>query len=377
MSFIDLAAQRDLIRTDLDAAIKRVVDHGAFILGPEVNEFEVELGKFAEVDHVVGCSNGTDALAMPLRVWGIGPGDAVFVPSFTFAATAEIVTWFGATPVFVDVDAATCNMSLASLQAAIQDVLQQGNLKPRVVIAVDLFGRLADYPRLRELCNQHGLYLVSDAAQGLGATSNGLQAGHWADVVTTSFFPAKPLGCYGDGGAVLTNNAELAEGLLSVRVHGKGKDKYDNVRIGMNARLDTLQAAVLLQKLAVFPQEIIARNRIAAQYNALLGDIVQVPELSPQEVSTWAQYTIVVHSMDRDELAERMRQSGVPTAVYYPRSLHQQTAYREFPCAPGGLPVSEALSATVLSLPMHPYLSQSDQARVVSVLRQSVLRKAA
>lgn len=372
LAFIDLAAQRDRLRPRLDAAIARVLDHGEFIMGPEIKTFEAGLSAFAGLTHAISCANGTDALAMPLMVWGLKPGDAVFCPTFTFAATAEVVAWLGATPVFVDVDPDTFNLSLPSLEAAIDHVVKEGRLKPRAVIAVDLFGLPADYPAIRTICDRHGMKLIADAAQGFGGTLNGRQAGHWADVVATSFFPAKPLGCYGDGGAVLTNDADLAEGLRSVRVHGKGTDKYDNVRIGMNARLDTIQAAILIEKLAIFPEEIEARNVRARRYAERLGNAVKTPYVPPGAVSTWAQYTLVLDAGQRDEVAKRMKAQGVPTAVYYPRPLHQQTAYRRFPVGPGGAPVSERLAASVLSLPMHPYLSERDQDRVCSALHASL-----
>jgi dTDP-4-amino-4,6-dideoxygalactose transaminase len=377
LPFIDLGAQRDRIRDRIDAAIARVVDHGAFILGPEVTALEAELSRFAGLAHTVSCSSGADALLMPLMAWDIGPGDAVFVPTFTFAATAEMVALRGASPVFVDVDADTFNLSVTSLKAAIEAVKAKGELTPRAVIAVDLFGLIADYPAIQALCREHGLKLISDAAQGFGATLDGHQSGRWADVVCTSFFPAKPLGCYGDGGAILTDDAELVAALRSIRVHGQGEDKYDNVRLGLTARLDTIQAAILLEKLAIFPSEIEARERIAARYNDALGGLVGVPRVPTGMTSTWAQYTVLLEKGTRERVAAHLKAEGVPTAIYYTRPLHRQTAYRSYPVAPGGTPVSDDICGRVISLPMHPYLGQADQDRVVHALSGALGSRAA
>jgi dTDP-4-amino-4,6-dideoxygalactose transaminase len=367
MAFIDLKAQRVRLGDRIDAAVKRVLDHCQFVMGPEVVEFEKRLGEFGGAKHVLSCANGTDALALPLMAWGIGRGDAVFVPSFTFAATAEVVPWFEATPVFVDILPDTYNMDPASLEAAIQAVKAEGKLVPKAVIAVDLFGQPADYPRIFEVARKHGLKLISDSAQGFGCTLSGKQPLEWADVTTTSFFPAKPLGCYGDGGAVLTNDDALIEVLRSLRNHGAGTDKYDNVRIGMNSRLDTIQAAILLEKLAVFGEEIGLRNQAADRYVELLGNVVQTPRVIAGGVSTWAQYTIETDG--RDGLAARLREKGVPTAAYYPRPLHMQTAYRHYPIAPGGLPVTEAKASRVISLPMHSDLDRGAQQAVAAAIR--------
>mgnify|MGYP002718326954 CR=1 FL=1 len=377
LPFIDLAAQRDRIRDRIDAAITRVVDHGAFILGPEVGTFEAELSRFAGLAHTVSCSSGADALLMPLMVWEIGPGDAVFVPTFTFAATAEMVALRGASPVFIDVDEDSFNISVESLRAAIEDVKAKGELTPRAVIAVDLFGLPANYPAIQALCREHGLKLISDAAQGFGGTIDGRQSGHWADVVCTSFFPAKPLGCYGDGGAILTDDAELAAGLRSVRVHGQGEDKYDNVRLGLTARLDTIQAAILIEKLAIFPDEIEARNRVAARYGRALEGVVGVPAVPAGTVSTWAQYTVLLEAGSRERVAAELKSAGVPTAIYYTRPLHKQTAYRAYPVAPGGTPVADGICDRVISLPMHPYLGEADQDRVIDALSAALRSKAA
>jgi dTDP-4-amino-4,6-dideoxygalactose transaminase len=370
IAFIDLKAQRARLKDRIDAAVMRVLDHGAFVLGPEVTEFERRLGDFGAAAHVLSCANGTDALALPLMAWGIGRGDAVFVPSFTFAATAEVVPWFDATPVFVDVLPDTYCMDAAHLERAIEAVKAKGELTPRAVIAVDLFGQPADYPRIAEVARRLGLKLISDSAQGFGCTLDGRQPLEWADATTTSFFPAKPLGCYGDGGAVLTNDAELHAVMASLRNHGAGVDKYDNVRIGMNSRLDTIQAAILLEKLAVFPDEIVARNRVADRYAALLGDVAGVPQVIAGGVSTWAQYTI--ETADRDGLAAALREEGIPTAIYYPRPLHVQTAYRGYPVGGNGLPVTMDKADKVISLPMHPDLDEATQDRIVGAVRKFV-----
>jgi dTDP-4-amino-4,6-dideoxygalactose transaminase len=365
--FIDLKAQRARLKDRIDAAVMRVLDHGGYVLGPEVAELERQLAAFGAARHVLSCANGTDALALPLMAWGIGRGDAVFCPSFTFAATAEVVPWFDATPVFVDILPDTYNMDPASLERAIAEVRAKGELTPKAVIAVDLFGQPADYPRIAAICKHEGLKLIADSAQGFGCTLDGLHPLHWADVATTSFFPAKPLGAYGGGGAVLTDDDGLYETMLSLRVHGQGVDKYDNVRIGMNIRLDTLQAAILIEKLAVFPEEIVWRNRIADRYAEGLAGFVRTPTVIDGGVSTWAQYTIELD--DRDGLAAHLKAAGVPTAIYYPRPLHTQTAYAAFPAAGDGLPVTLEKARRVISLPMHADLSEADQDLIVGAVR--------
>lgn len=366
IAFIDLQAQRRRIGARLEAAMARVLAHGAFILGPEVRELETRLAAFAGARHCVTCANGTDALALVLMAKGVKPGDAIFVPAFTFVATAEVVAWLGATPVFVDVEAATFNLDPASLAAAI-DAVRAAGLNPRGVIPVDLFGQPADYRRIQPIADRHGLFVLADAAQSFGATLDNRRVGTLAETTATSFFPAKPLGCYGDGGAVLTDDGDLADLLRSLRVHGQGSDKYDNVRIGMNGRLDTLQAAILLEKLAVFEDEVLARQRIAARYNELLAGVATVPALMPGATSVWAQYTLRVAG--RDRVAAACKAAGVPTAVYYPIPLSQQTGYRHFPTAPGGVPVSEQLARQVISLPMHPYLDEPTQDRIAAAVR--------
>ncbi|MDO1559342.1 DegT/DnrJ/EryC1/StrS aminotransferase family protein [Brevundimonas sp. 2R-24] len=380
IAFIDLQAQRRRIGQRMTDAIMAAVEGGAWVMGPQVREFEQKLADFGRARHALGCANGTDALALPLRAWGIGPGDAVFCPSFTFAATAEVAPWFGATNVFVDILPDTYNIDPDKLEAAIAAVKAEGRLKPRVVIAVDLFGQPADYPRLREICDRHGLKLIADSAQGFGCTLNGAHPVKWADITTTSFFPAKPLGCYGDGGAVLTDDDDLAQMIDSCRVHGKAvardlegrtfdhDPKYLNMRVGVNSRLDTIQAAVLIEKLAVFADEIEARNRIAARYNELLAPhVAAVPQVIDGGVSVWAQY--VIEHEARDRLAAHLREKGVPTAVYYPIPLHQQPAFKGDHVGAGGLPVTEAKADVVLALPMHADLDEATQDRIIDAVR--------
>ena len=379
IAFIDLAAQQERIKDRIDAAIARVLAHGRYVMGPEIEALEAGLAAFARQPHAIACSSGTDALALPLMAWGIRPGDAVFCPSFTFAATGEVVAWLGATPVFVDVDPVTYCMDVASLERAVEQVRADGRAVPKVVIAVDLFGQAADYPGIRAVCDAHGMRLISDAAQGFGSTLNGEHSGAWADVVATSFFPAKPLGCYGDGGAMLTRDAGLDPALRSLRNHGaSGEDRYDNVAVGMNGRIDTIQAAILIEKLAIFADEIDARNCVAERYAAGLPDTVTVPVVADGVVSTWAQYTVLLPAAGmRDGFMARLREDGVPSAAYYPRPMHLQTAYRHHPVEGGSLPVSEDLAGRVLALPMHPYLSASDQERVIGAVRGALAEGAA
>jgi UDP-2-acetamido-2-deoxy-ribo-hexuluronate aminotransferase len=377
--FIDLQAQRLRLAGKIEAAVQEAVVGGAWVMGPQVRQFEADLAAFGQAKHALACANGTDALALPLMAWGIGRGDAVFVPSFTFAATAEVVPWFDAEPVFVDVDADTYNMDPAALERAIEGIKAEGRLTPRVVIAVDLFGQPADYPAIKAICDKHDLKLISDSAQGFGCTVGGEHPLKWADITTTSFFPAKPLGCYGDGGAVLTNDDELAQLIDSVRVHGKAvavdlKDrtfdhdpKYLNMRIGLNSRLDTIQAAVLIEKLRVFGQEIEWRNTAAARYNdGLRPHVAKVPDVPTGNISNWAQYT--VEHPDRDGLIAHLKDQGVPTAVYYPIPLHLQPAYEHFPRGAGGLPVTERLKDVVFSLPMHADLDAATQDKIIAAV---------
>jgi dTDP-4-amino-4,6-dideoxygalactose transaminase len=365
IAFIDLKAQRRRLGASLDAALMRVVDHGGYIMGPEVKELEGKLAAFAGAKYCVSCANGTDAIQLVMMAKRIGPGDAVFVPAFTFVATAEPIAALGATPVFVDVREDTFNLDVASLDRAVAGARKAG-LTPRAVMPVDLFGQPADYREILPWAEHERLFVVADAAQSFGATLDGKRVGGFGIATTTSFFPAKPFGCYGDGGAVFTDDAELAALMRSLRVHGQGSDKYDNVRVGVNSRLDTLQAAILLEKLAIFEDEIAARDRVARRYAARLANVVTVPRLMPGASSVWAQYTLL--SPRRDAIVASCKEAGVPTAIYYPIPLPRQTGYRDCPVAPGGVPVSERLSREVVSLPMHPYLDDATQDVIIEAV---------
>ena len=367
--FIDLSAQRYRLQPGLDAAISAVLAHGAFINGPEVKSFERDLAAFAGVAHAIGCGNGTDALFLPLLAYGIGAGDAVLVPSFTFVATAEVVVLTGATPIFVDVDAETFNVSADTMKEGVAAARRQG-LRPRAMIPVDLFGLPADYAGLNALADSEDILVIADAAQSFGGSRAGRAVGSLAAVSSTSFFPSKPLGCYGDGGAILTDDDDLAEQLRSLRAHGGGKDKYDNVRVGVNSRLDTIQAAVLNSKLPILRDEIEARGKVAMRYNDALHGAVKTPQIFNDAISAWAQYTVRVSN--RDTAAAQLKSLGIPTAVYYPKPLHQQQAYSGYPVANCGLPISEQLAGEVLSLPMHPYLEDPMQQRIVDGVRNVV-----
>jgi len=371
--FIDVAAQRHRLGARIDEAIARVTAHCQFILGPEVAVLEGELATFCGARHAISCASGTDALVLVLMAKGIGPGDAVICPSFTFCATAEVVALLGATPVFADVDEATFNIDPASLKRAIAQARRLG-LKPRAVIPVDLFGLPADHDAVAAIAAAEKLFILDDAAQSFGATYRGRPLGTFGLATATSFFPAKPLGCYGDGGAILTDDDELAALVTSLRVHGHNADKYDNVRIGLTGRLDTIQAAVLLEKLSIFRDEIVARNEAAARYSNALGNVAIVPRLPRGLASVWAQYTIRLEPGRRDGLAAALKSEGIPTAIYYPKPLHQQEAYAHFPCADGGLAVSERLAQEVISLPMHGYLDEPTQDRIIAAVQRALSR---
>jgi dTDP-4-amino-4,6-dideoxygalactose transaminase len=375
IAFIDLAAQRRHLGRAVDEAILRVLDHGLYVMGPEVARLEADLAAFCGARHSISCANGTDALALILMAEGVKAGDAVFCPAFTFAATAEVIALIGATPVFVDICQDTFNLDPMSLRAAVALAKDRG-LNPACVIAVDLFGQPADYDAVEVAAAQEGLWLLCDAAQSFGARYKGRPVGTIGRATATSFFPAKPLGCYGDGGAVFTDDAELAGVLRSLRNHGQGADKYDNVRVGMNSRLDTLQAAVLIEKLRIFPGEIGARDRVAKRYGEQLRDLAVVPEVLEGATSVWAQYTLRLPGRDRNALQSFLAAAGVPTAIYYPVPLHRQTAYSHCPTAPGGLPVSDRLAAEVISLPMHPYLTEAMQDRVTAAVRAALSHRA-
>jgi len=369
IAFIDLAAQQRRLGDGLRDAIDDVLASGAYIMGPQVAELERALGEHCGARHVVTCANGTDALVLALMAWGVGPGDAVFVPAFTFVATAEAPAVVGAPPVFVDVDEETFNLDPDSLAAAIERA-DHLSLRARAVIPVDLFGLPADHTRIAEIAGRHGLLVLDDAAQGFGAKLGDRPLGTFGDATATSFFPAKPLGCYGDGGAVMTDDDDLAALMRSVRVHGKGSDKYDNVRIGLNARLDTMQAAILLQKLRIFPDELEERQRVAARYDSGLADVVSTPRVPAGRTSSWAQYTIRV--AERSRVVDACGEAGIPVQIYYKAPLHRQSGYAHYPSAPGGCPVSESLAESVLSLPMHPYLTDADQERIIATIRAAV-----
>lgn len=366
MEFIDLKAQYAHLKEKIDARIQKVLDHGHYIMGPEVQELEEKLAEYVGVKHCISCANGTDALQLALMAFDIGEGDAVFVPTFTFFATAEVVAFAKSTPIFIDSDERTFNIDPAKLEAAIIKTIDENKLKPKAIIAVDLFGLPADYPKIEAIAKKYNLKLIEDSAQGFGGSINGKKAGSFGDVATTSFFPAKPLGCYGDGGAIFTNSDDIAELLRSFRVHGKGADKYDNVRVGVNSRLDTIQAAILLEKLAVFPQELEARNKIAAYYTEALKERFAIPIVPEGYLSSWAQYTLI--DSNRTALMSQLKSANIPTMVYYSKCMHHQTAFAHLLEMKPNCPVAERLSKIVFSLPMHPYLKEDSIIKVVNKL---------
>lgn len=381
MQFIDLKAQQSRIRGGIDKAIATVLEHGQYVLGPEVRQLEVELASYCDVKHAVTCANGTDALALALMALEIKAGDAVFCPSFSFVATAQVIPWLGAVPIFVDIDSKTYNMDSQSLENAIKDTIATNQLNPKAVIAVDLFGQSADYEAISQVTARYGLKLISDNAQGFGCRLNGKSPTYWADIATTSFFPAKPLGCYGDGGAVFTNDDGLAERVESLRMYGKVMpsdlkerefkfdSRYLSLRVGMNSRLDTLQAAILLEKLRIFDEEVERRQQIAGRYTEGLRDVVlQVPDTIVNSRSVWAQY-VIEHS-DRDGLRAKLQESGIPSAVYYPVPIHLQDFAIDYPREPNQLQVSIEKANRVVALPMHPYLSVQNQDRIIEVIRE-------
>ncbi|NQV14977.1 DegT/DnrJ/EryC1/StrS family aminotransferase [bacterium] len=369
MQFIDLAKQQSLIKDALDSRIQAVLAHGKYIMGPEIKEMEAQLAEYVGVKYCVSCSSGTDALLMPLLAWGIGPGDAVFTTPFTFIATAEVIQLLGATSVFVDIDPLSYNISPELLDAAIGKVVEEGKLSPKVIIPVDLFGLPADYAAIDLIAKKYDLKILEDSAQGFGGEINGKMACSFGDVASTSFFPAKPLGCYGDGGAIFTDDEELYEKLVSIRVHGKGGDKYDNIRIGINGRMDTLQAAIVLEKFTLFPEEVKLRNKVAEKYNSLLKGHVVIPKVPTGFTSVWAQYSILAEDAEaRQALQTKLKDSGIPTAVYYPKPLHQQTAFAHLNYQDGDFPVSEEISQRIFSLPMHPYLEDADIEKICELI---------
>jgi dTDP-4-amino-4,6-dideoxygalactose transaminase len=354
MQFIDLAAQYQHLKERIDKSIQNVLDHGQYIMGPEVKELETRLADYVGVKHVITCANGTDALTLALMALEVGEGDAVFVPTFTFFASAESVAYAKATPVFVDSDSETFNICPVDLEKRIKAVVAEGKLNLKAIMTVDLFGLPANYPEIQRLADKYNLKIIEDSAQGFGGEINEKRAGSFGDIATTSFFPAKPLGCYGDGGAIFTDNDEYAQLIKSYRVHGKGTNKYDNIRIGMNSRLDTIQAAILLEKLVEFPQELINRNIVADHYETELGEKFNTPKVPDGYVSSWAQYTLV--SEDRDQIMAQYKEQGIPTMIYYATCMHQQTAFKELGYEKDDFPVAEKLAESVFSLPMHPYM---------------------
>ena len=371
IKFIDLNSQQLRLKDEINSGIQSVLKHGQYILGPEVRKFEKNLAKFGKSKYALGCANGTDAIVLPLLAWEIGPGDAVFCPSFTYCATAEAIANTGATPVFIDVHRRTYNIDPESLERAINEVKKNRQLVPRAVIAVDLFGQSANYPILSAIAKSYDLKLIADSAQGFGTTLKGKHPLHWADITTTSFFPAKPLGCYGDGGAILTNDENLAIRIESLRFHGKGVEKYDNTHVGLNSRLDTLQAAILLPKLKIFSEEINVRNFIANRYIDGLKDHVScLPKIMNGVISTWAQFTIEV--TDPELFARRLKEKGIPTARYYPKPVHQQSAYSHFPIEGKKLLNTEDCSNHTISLPMHPYLDNRTQDIIIEIVQKAV-----
>lgn len=361
MQFRDLQKQYEVLKPQIDEAVQKVCAQGDFISGQAVKELEQQLAEYVGVKHCITCANGTDALSLVLMAWGIGPGDAVLVPDFTFFASGEVVAFAGATPIFVDVDKQTFNIDSVKLEEKIQEVKAEGKYNLKVVIAVDLFGLPADYPKIEAICKKYGLSLLEDAAQGFGGAIQGKMACSFGDAATTSFFPAKPLGCYGDGGAVFTNNDNWAELIRSYAVHGKGSMKYDNVRIGVNSRLDTIQAAILQVKLKAFREyELAAVEQVSRWYDEALKDSGFVLPYRPEGfTSSWAQYTLQLPEyMDRKVLQDKLKAQGIPTMVYYPKPMHLQGAFAEMDSAETSCPVTELLCRTVLSLPLHPYLTE-------------------
>lgn len=367
MQFIDLAAQQKRIRTQIENNIKKVLDHGKYIMGPEIRELEEKLAHYAGVEYAVGVASGTDALLMALMAYEIGKGDAVLTTTFTFIATGEVIRLIGATPVFVDIDPETYNINPEEIEKTIKKIISGNKLKPRCIIPVDLFGQPADYDEINSLAKKYNLFVIDDAAQSFGASYKGKKVGSLAQVSATSFFPAKPLGAYGDGGMIFTRDANLYDKLLSIRVHGQGSDKYNNIRVGINGRLDSLQAAVLLAKMEIFDEEIKMRQEVARRYNEALKDDVKIPYVKSHNISSWAQYSIL--HPNRDRIIEKLNKKGIPAAIYYPIPLHLQEAFSYLGYQKGDFPVSEEIAARVFSIPMHPYISAADQDGVVEAIK--------
>ncbi len=372
MQFRDLKTQYAVLKDEMDKAILDVVASAAYVMGPKIKEMETAFANYVGAKHCIACNSGTDALLLALKAWDVKPGDAVFVPSFTFFASAEVIAMQGATPVFVDVDKDTFNMDVADLERKVEQTLKAGKLTPRVVIAVDLFGLPADFKAIRKVADRHGLYVLEDGAQGFGGRIGDMKACTFGDISTTSFFPAKPVGCYGDGGAVFTDNDEWAALIESYHIHGKGSDRYDNIRIGMNSRLDSIQAAVLLVKLKAFKDyELADINKVAARYTEKLKDVATTPVVPEGYYSSWAQYTLRVENQKvRNGLQAALKAQDIPTAVYYPIPMHRQTAFNDLSPGENRCPVADQLADTVISLPVHPYLSEEEQDKVCAAVRK-------
>jgi len=371
-NFIDLKKQYNQHKKSIDSAIQKVLAHGQYIMGPEVLALESELSDYLGVKHTLACSSGTDALVLPLMTKNLKRSDAVFTSPFTFFASAESITLAGGTPIFVDIDPVTYNIAPDKLEQGIQNVISEGKMVPKGIMPVDLFGTAADYKRINEIAEKYDLFVLEDAAQSFAADHHGQKAGSLGDVAATSFYPAKPLGCYGDGGAVFTNDSGLYEELVSLRVHGQATtgDKYDNVRIGMNARMDTIQAAVLLEKLKFYDEEIVSRNHVAESYSEHLEGIVQTPQIPEGQGSVWAQYS--VQSEKRVEIIDALKKEGIPTAVFYPIPIHLSTAYKNLGYSSGDFPICESVSKRIFSLPMHPYLEEKDIVTITDIIRRAV-----
>jgi len=370
MQFIDLKTQQDRIRELIELNIKKVLDHGKYIMGPEIEELESTLADYCGVKHAIGVASGTDALLIPLMAYGIGPGDAVFTTPFTFIATAEVIQLLGATPVFADIDPDTFNIDPRKLEKVIEETIREGKLKPKGILPVDLFGQSADYDEINRIADKFNLFVIEDAAQSFGATYKGKKACSLADVASTSFFPAKPLGAYGDGGMIFTNDDDLHQKILSIRVHGSGSDKYNNIRVGLNGRLDTIQAAVLLAKFEIFDEEIHLRQLVAKRYNEELKNAVKVPVVESHNISAWAQYAML--HPDREKVIENLKEAGIPVAIYYPIPLHLQEAFSNLGLNKGDFPVSEKCADDIFSIPFHPYLTKQDQDKITSAIKNAV-----
>ncbi|NIM18012.1 MAG: aminotransferase class I/II-fold pyridoxal phosphate-dependent enzyme [Candidatus Aminicenantes bacterium] len=368
MEFIDLHMQQERIRDKIEANIKKVLDHGKYIMGPEIEKLEKKLAGYVGIRYAVGVASGTDALLMALMTYNIGPGDAVFTSPFTFIATAEVIQLLGATPVFVDIQPDTFNIDPEKLETVIRETAGQGQLNTKGIIPVDLFGQPADYDEINAVARKYNLFVLQDAAQSFGASYKGAKACSHGDVAATSFFPAKPLGCYGDGGMVFTDNPGIHDKLISIRVHGKGTNKYDNIRVGINGRLDTIQAAVLLAKLEIFAEEIQLRQEVAKRYSDGLKDFVTVPLVKEYNISAWAQYSIL--HPQRDAVIARLKEQNIPTAIYYPLPLHLQEAFTHLGYKKGDFPISEKTAQEIFSIPMHPYLDIEDQEKIMEIIAQ-------